>query len=167
MQPPTENLPTIAPESPLGAHLIEHARRIKDEPREHAFVFDARGRLLRTLAGEKTRIRFAHHDIFGLGETIFMHNHPRGCSFSLADLQAACIFNMRAMIAVTGNRMFCIEPPGGDPFFTRTHLRDITRCYVIRYRMIPLSKRLRVCDRIWDQVSCDLDMAYRKYRLDE
>lgn len=112
---------------------------IKDKTREYAYVLDAAGRVLFCLKGERAAIRFDYRDRFRLSRTIFLHNHPLGSSFSLADIQAACVFDMRAILAVTKTRLFVLTPPGRDPFFTRGHYRDIARCYRIRSAMLPIS----------------------------
>jgi hypothetical protein len=151
----------------LDSVLIEYAMKIKDEPVEHGFAFDRHGRCIQSLRGDTIRIRFGQRDLLELSDTIFMHNHPRNTSFSLSDIHAACMLNMLAMIAVTSATLFFIAPPGGDPYFTRRHYRDIVRCYIFRQRLLPLSKRLGVQDAIWDEVAEDMEMKYLKLPLSD
>ena len=151
---------------PTDEQLIAYALDIKDRPREYAYVFDPAGQLLFCLKGERAAIQFDYRDRFRLFQTIFLHNHPLGSSFSLADIQTACAFNMQAMLAATRTHLFILTPPNRDPFFTRGHYRDIVRCYRIRSAMLPASQRLTVCDRLWDAISVDMDMTYTRVRLD-
>lgn len=164
MQAPLDFLLSTDEGSPDGV-LIEHAKRIKDEPIEYGYVFDKNGRLLRSLRGERLRIQFGQRDLFCLSNTMFMHNHPHGTSFSLSDIHAACMLNMLAMIAVTPTMLFCMTPPDDEPYFVRVHYRDIALCYTIRCRLMPLSKRLKVQDAVWDHVAKDMNMQYRKVPL--
>lgn len=146
----------------LNGDLIEYAKKIKNEPIEHGYAFDRKGRLIQALKGGRVNISFGQRDLFRLSNCVFMHNHPRATSFSLPDIHAACMLNMLAMIVVTPTTLFCITPPNDDPYFTHAHFRDIARCYIIRYRMLPLSKRLEVQDEIWNLVAGDMNMNYRK-----
>lgn len=163
----TGNHALLPGDGPTDEQLIKYALEIKDEPREYAYVFDSTGKVLFCLKGERAAIQFGYRDRFRLFQTIFLHNHPLGSSFSLADIQVACVFNMQAMLAATRTHLFILTPPKHDPFFTRSHYQDIARCYRIRSSMLPLSQRLTVCDQLWDAVSVDMDMTYTRVRIDE
>ncbi|WP_214021251.1 hypothetical protein [Methanoculleus sp.] len=143
--------------------MLACAHSLRDKRIEHAYVFNEHGKMLYSLKGERARIRFDHRDLFRLANTIFMHNHPAGGAFSLADLYVACAFEMLAMIVVTDSFLYTIKPPYAGQHFTRAHYTDIARCFTIRSRMLPLSEQLTVGDRVWFQVARDLDMEFRKY----
>jgi hypothetical protein len=161
MKADLSSLPGSCDESPDDI-LMAYARAIRDAPLEYGYAFDRDGRLLTTIKGGRTKIRFGHRDLFTLSECVFVHNHPNNSSFSLADMHAACMLNMLAMITVTTTMIFCMTPPAGDPYFTRAHYRDIARCYTIRSRLLPLSRRVQLRDEIWDAVTRDLNMRYRR-----
>ncbi len=84
-----------------------------------------------------------------------------GGSFSLAGLHTACVFEMKAMVAVAPSRIYCIMPPYGEEFFSRSHYVDILKCYRIRALMLSLSDRLRTNDHLWELVASDLSLGYR------
>jgi hypothetical protein len=143
--------------------MLGYAQSLRDKKIEHAYVFNEHGKMLYSLKGERARIRFDHRDLFRLSNTIFMHNHPAGGAYSLADLYVACVFEMLAMIVVTDSFLYTIKPPHAEQYFTRAHYADIARCFTIRNRMLPLSEQLTVSDGVWFQVARDLDMEFRKY----
>lgn len=170
----TEAIPVTAPEESTGdisgdavEQMLACAHSLREKRIEHAYVFNEHGELLYSLKGERARIRFDHRDLFRLLNTIFMHNHPSGGAFSLADLYVACAFEMTAMIVVTDSFLYTIRPSGAEQYFTRAHYTDIARCFTIRSRMLPLSEQLTVGDSIWYQVARDLDMEFRKYSFGE
>lgn len=144
---------------PLSPELLSrYAEEIRDEPREYAFVFDRSGAFLRKLIGEEERIRFWHRELLSLHHTIFLHNHPRGSSFSFADIEAACVFEMRCISVVTGGEIHLMMPPAGEEYFSRRLLHDISRCYRIRLHCLPVSHRLQPSISIWILVAADLDL---------
>lgn len=166
----TEAIPATATErssEDISGDAVEQmlacAHLLREKRIEHAYVFNEHGELLYSLKGERARIRFDHRDLFRLSNTIFMHNHPAGGAFSLADLYVACAFEMLAMIVVTDSFLYTIEPPRNEHHFTRAHYADIARCFTIRNRMSPLSEQLTVSDGVWFQVARDLDLEFRKY----
>jgi hypothetical protein len=146
-----------------AGRILDYAQSLRDKSIEHAYVFNEQGKMLYSLKGERTRIRFNHRDMFRLSNTIFMHNHPSGGAFSLADMYVACVFEMLAMIVVTDSFLYTIKPPHAGQHFTRDHYSDIARCFTIRSRMLPLSEQLTVGDGVWHQVARDLDMKFSKY----
>lgn len=151
----------LSPES-----LIGYAREIRDEVLEHAFVFDRQGRLFKKLVGEKDRIQFGQRDLFSLTNTVFLHNHPRSSSFSLADLECACIFEMRSMMVVHGDKIQMMLPPAADEYFSRKLLRDIVRCFRIRSHLQPLSHRITPYDGIWELIATDLGLQLWSMRIE-
>ncbi len=166
----TEAIPVTAPEESSGdisddavGQMLACAHSLRDKRIEYAYVFNEQGKMLYSLKGEHTRIRFNHRDLFRLSNTIFMHNHPSGGAFSLADMYVACVFEMIVMIVVTDSFLYTIKPPGAEQHFTRAHYTDIARCFAIRSRMLPLSEQLTVGDRVWHQIARDLGMEFRKY----
>ncbi|MDO9540242.1 MAG: hypothetical protein Q7J09_09620 [Methanocalculus sp.] len=146
--------------------LIGYAREIRDEVLEHAFVFDQQGRLLKKLIGERTRIQFGQRDLFSLTNTIFLHNHPGSSSFSLADLECACVFEMRSMMVVSGDEIHILLPPAADEYFSRRLLRDIVRCFWIRSHLQPLSHQMKPYDGVWKLIASDLSLLLYTVRID-
>lgn len=145
--------------------LAAYTSMIRDEGIEHAFVFDEHGTFLEKLTGERTRIQFGHRDLFALTHTIFIHNHPRGSSFSLADLETACVFEMRSMMVVSGKALHILMPPVEDEYFSRKLLRDIVRCYRIRSSAQSLSQHFEPNDSIWYFIAEDLGLRLWKMRF--
>lgn len=145
--------------------LAAYASMIQHEGIEHAFVFDEHGTLLEKLTGERTRIQFGHRDLFALTHTIFLHNHPRGSSFSLADLETACVFEMRSMMVVSGKGLHILMPPIEDEYFSRKLLRDIVWCYRIRSSAQSLSQHFEPNDGIWYFIAADLGLRFWKMRV--
>lgn len=160
-----QELPSVLREAWMSDDLMKYAKKIKNEPLEYGYAFDGRGRLLQTFKGGRINISFGQRDLFRLSNCVFLHNHPRATSFSLNDIHAACTLNMLAILVAIPTTLFCLSPPDNEPYFTRAHFRDIARCYIIRYRMLPVSKRMRVQDTIWDHVADDLNMTYRKIHV--
>ncbi len=145
--------------------LASYAAMIQHEGIEHAFVFDEHGTFLEKLTGERTRIQFGHRDLFTLTHTIFIHNHPRGYSFSLADLETACVFEMRSMMVVSGKGLHILMPPIKDEYFSRKLLRDIVRCYRIRSSAQSLSQHFEPNDGVWYFIAADLGLRFWKMRI--
>lgn len=144
----------------LKETLLTYAVKIRDEPCEHAYVFDVAGHVLTELAGGRSQITFGHHDLFTLGGTVFLHNHPCGGSFSLADIWTACALGMRGMVVVTRESVSCLSPPDGDDVFCRRHYGDIVRCYRFRTLGADLSARLTCSGTVWEEVAHDLGLGY-------
>ncbi|MCP1661515.1 MAG: hypothetical protein D5R99_03345 [Methanocalculus sp. MSAO_Arc1] len=145
--------------------LATYASAIRDEEIEHACVFDEHGTLLERLTGERMRIQFGHRALFCLTNTIFLHNHPRGSSFSLADIETACVFEMRSMMVVAGRGLDILMPPIEEAYFSRKLLRDIVGCYRIRSSAQSLSQRFEPNDGIWNYIAMDLSLRFWKMRL--
>lgn len=144
----------------LKETLLSYAVKIRDEPREHAYVFGTDGRVLTELVGGRSQITFGHRDLFALGGTVFLHNHPCGGSFSLADIWTACALGMRGMVVVTRESVSCLSPPRGDDFFCRRDYGDIVRCYRFRTLGADLSDRLKCSGTVWEEVAQDLGLGY-------
>jgi len=140
--------------------ILDYAVKIRDRKIEHAFVFDRNYEHLFSLKGNRWKIQFSHREIMRLFGTIFMHNHPRGGSFSINDIYTACACSMRGMIAVTGSLIYIIMPPEGEECFSRTMYRDISKCFKIRSCRLPLNLRLSAPDILWEAVARDMDLRY-------
>lgn len=144
----------------LKETLLAYAVKIRDKPREHAYVFGQDGSVLAELAGGRSQITFGYRDLFTLGGTVFMHNHPAGGSFSLADIWTACALGMRGMIVVTRESVSCLAPPEGEDLFSRCDYSDIVRCYRFRTLGADLSDRLTCSGAVWRAVARDLGLGY-------
>lgn len=144
----------------LKETLLVYAMKIRDAPREHAYVFGQDGSVLAELAGGRSQITFGYRDLFALGGTIFLHNHPSGSSFSLADIWTACALGMRGMVVVTRQSVSCLAPPEGEALFSRRDYSDIVRCYHFRTLGADLSDRLKCSDTVWRVVARDLGLGY-------
>lgn len=141
--------------------FLETAGSISSLPVEHSVIFDADGNFLeRNTSEEKNRVVLWHSDLFRLSGKIFMHNHPSGTSFSLSDIHAACMLEMAGMIAVTKEHIYCLFPAEENDTFRRSDYVDIVRCYTVRCRMLPLSRRFRSPDRVWEYVAIDMGLRY-------
>ncbi|WP_048130431.1 hypothetical protein [Methanolacinia petrolearia] len=89
-----------------------------------------------------------------------MHNHPSGTSFSLSDVHTACMLGMAGMVAVTSKYIYCLFPPEEKDNFMRSDYADIVRCYTVRCRTLPLSRRFKSPDLAWEHVAIDMGLRY-------
>lgn len=144
----------------LKETLLAYAVKIRDEPCEHAYVFGQDGSVLAELSGGRSQITFGYRELFALGGTVFMHNHPAGGSFSLADIWTACALGMRGMVVVTREAVSCLAPPEGEDLFSRREYGDIVRCYDFRTLGADLSDRLKCSGTVWRNVARDLGLGY-------
>lgn len=143
--------------------FLETAKSISSLPEEHSVIFDNAGNVLeKKTTGEKNRVTLWHSDLFRLSGKIFMHNHPSGTSFSLNDVHAACMLGMAGMITVTKTNIYCLFPPEDKDSFLRSDYADIVRCYTMRCRMLPLSRRFKSPDLAWEHVAIDMGLQYLK-----
>jgi hypothetical protein len=164
----TEAIPVTAPEESSGdisddavGQMLACAHSLRDKRIEYAYVFNEQGKMLYSLKGEHTRIRFNHRDLFRLSNTIFMHNHPSGGAFSLADMYVACVFEMIVMIVVPIHSCIPLNRPVPNST-SPAHYTDIARCFASG-QDVALSEQLTVGDRVWHQIARDLGMEFRKY----
>lgn len=67
-----------------------------------------------------------------LSNTIFVHNHPAGGLFSLADLYVACVSEVLTMTVVTDLSLYSIKSLYAGQHSTPVHHADIARCFTIR-----------------------------------
>lgn len=84
---------------------------IKDQEYESCGVFRDDGSIVFQKDGEKDCVRFDDSEMNSLEGTIFTHNHPRGLSFSPADIRCACDGKMK--------EMRCISKKDGSVYIMR------------------------------------------------
>lgn len=127
---------------------------------EHGIVLDRDGEVCTCLSGGRSSIVFDHRSLLVACHHIFMHNHPMGGGFSIADIWTACALGMQGMVVVTPTSVHCLSPPAGRDYFSRADYADIVRCYRFRCTMADLSERFRTPERVWETVAVDLDLGY-------
>ncbi|MBP2133768.1 hypothetical protein J2128_001722 [Methanomicrobium sp. W14] len=149
----------------LKSEFLQYVREIKDLKFEKAVIFDKEGNFLFRMNGKRNNIDFRYCDMFLLQENIFMHNHPRGGGFSLPDIRSACALNMAGMIVATHRFIFMFFPPEKQEHFAVSDYYKILKCYRIRLKSVPLSKRFRPYDEIWRDIAGDLGYRYLKIRI--
>jgi hypothetical protein len=90
---------------------------------ESAFAWDVRGTLILAKSGEQYKIIFTDDEITRMAGAVLTHNHPRGLefsdtdprsfgnSFSIADMNLACVACLSELRVVTPRLRFSLKPP--------------------------------------------------------
>lgn len=139
---------------------MNQASTIRDEQVEHGIVLDRDGAVCARLTGGRSSIVFGYRTLYVACNRIFMHNHPKGGGFSVADIWTACVLCMRGMVVVTPACVHCLAPPEGRDYFCRADYTDIVRCYRFRCALGNLSDRLHPPEAVWKNVAADLNLCY-------
>ncbi|WP_269849543.1 hypothetical protein [Methanosarcina horonobensis] len=72
----------------------EHEKVIKDNDFETAIVLDNKGDIIFSKKGKKSSVSFNAEELEKIKGNSFTHNHPRGTSFSLPDIQLASTYRV-------------------------------------------------------------------------
>jgi len=96
--------------------------KIRDLPYERAIAVDAKGNVLFDQKGEQTSVAFTSEQVRQMKGAVLTHNHPnlgfkegsksaKGLSFSLADLNCACVTEAREIRAAASGYDHSLKPP--------------------------------------------------------
>lgn len=86
------------------------ARKIRLADREHLYIF-RRGKQIRRFIGESNRVTPRPEYLFEMKDSVIVHNHPKGYSFSKEDIEAVVRFNARELILATPNFIYMVARP--------------------------------------------------------
>jgi SPP1 gp7 family putative phage head morphogenesis protein len=109
-QPPSETFsiydigaPKVTPDtsSPLKKNVVEFEDGIRNDDLETAGAFDSNGVLLFKRQGEPDRVDLSKEEVLLLPKNIFTHNHPRGTTLSLTDINRAVEYDIGEIRVVT------------------------------------------------------------------
>jgi hypothetical protein len=98
---------------PVPRSVEESERLIKDQAYETAYAWSRTRELLLEKDGERGLVAFSDEEQALLADSIFVHNHPGGSSFSDADLRFTCENNIAEMRGITSGRRYILRRPGG------------------------------------------------------
>ncbi|MEX2566244.1 MAG: hypothetical protein WD431_09900 [Cyclobacteriaceae bacterium] len=77
---------------------------------EYLFVFGKNGRMEKYV-GEENIVSMPNTHLYKLKNSKLVHNHPRGCSFSLNDISVICTNDVHICYLVTRKYVFILERP--------------------------------------------------------
>ena len=97
--------------------IADHEQTIKDQKFESCAAFDEYGSLIFTKDGEKDNVKFTPEEKNKFKGTRFTHNHPIGHSFSTADINFACIAEMKEMRVISSKgKTYSLKMKDGSNF---------------------------------------------------
>ena len=77
---------------------------------EYLFVFGENGRMWKYIGG-KNMVSIPNTDLFKLKNSIVVHNHPRGSSFSVDDISIICDNDVYKCFLISEKYVFVLERP--------------------------------------------------------
>jgi hypothetical protein len=160
------------------AYLDQVETLIRGLPNEHAFAFDRSGRtVIDHGSGLQHNVHFTPDELRALASATLTHNHPKGVSFSPADVRVAARYQLAEMRAAGSRYRYSLRPPKGGwnehfyqtrvlPSYER-HDAPITRHWTARVQRGEVSlgeAETQVLHDIWTAVAKDTGMRYRRSR---
>lgn len=85
--------------------ILKEVNKIKYDSIEHVLVFNQEGKLLTKSTGKKDEVFLSGDDIDKLPESITIHNHPQGTTFSLIDIITTLSCRIREAQVVTSHNI--------------------------------------------------------------
>jgi len=88
-------------------------KKLIHEQIEHIYVFKRAKQIMR-FEGDRDKIIIDSRYLIRMRDSIVVHNHPRGASFSIEDIQNFITYNVKECILVTENHIHHLYRPGDD-----------------------------------------------------
>ncbi|WP_159672388.1 hypothetical protein [Andreprevotia sp. IGB-42] len=126
-QPPSgyafydDTLPLARPDTstPLLQAVVEFENSIRHNDFETGAFFSQDGTMLLRKEGLADQVGFGHENLHAMRNQLFTHNHPRGTTLSIEDIDLALDYQL-SCIRVVGprSRFIMYKPAKGWPPFT-------------------------------------------------
>jgi len=100
---------------------------------EKGILFDKNGKILLEKEGTKNKIQFTPDEVKLFKNNILTHNHPRGTSFSSADVELACYSNMKEIRVAAEKRTYIMRVNDGSNFNAKLWNDKISSEYEKQY----------------------------------
>lgn len=107
--------------------------------RERMVVFSPQGRIIFLAEGDTHSVSFTPEEGRKLRGQVLTHNHPTGGTFSAADFEVACTYQVKELRAVSGEHVYSATAREGN--FRVTQLRNVVGAH---RRLLPEPAKLTV-----------------------
>ncbi len=102
---------TYLPSPRDNASTIDKAiQKIKAEKIEHLYIFK-NNKQYRRFVGSSNQVSLAEKYLFEIENSIIVHNHPSGSSFSVEDIKTIVKYYAESLILVSGEFLYTIVRP--------------------------------------------------------
>lgn len=121
----------IKPEKTTEKIIRDFEAKIKARKTEKAYVFDANGNILLEKGGTKNKVSFTNEEVKQFKGAILTHNHPGASSFSMQDIQTACMNFVKEIRATGTFRTYVMRMKDGSNLYPDLWKDKIRNAYML------------------------------------